>query len=51
LASQSFAMCDKISAIPVANLGRQIGSVTRDQLVQIGVAVHFLLSDTDDLSS
>lgn len=49
LSSLSFAMCDKISAVPVGNLGREIGSITREQSREIDIAVQFLLSETDDL--
>jgi mRNA interferase MazF len=47
LQKTSFAMCDKIAAIAVANLGKQIGCATREQLRQIRSALDYLLSDSD----
>lgn len=51
LSVRSFAMCDKLAAVPVANLDKEIGALTREQLTSISAVIQFLLSDTDDLSS
>lgn len=51
LSIRSFAMCDKIAAVPVSNLDKEIGVLTREQLTDIRTVIQFLLSDTDDLSS
>jgi mRNA interferase MazF len=51
LSIRSFAMCDKIAAVPVSNLDKEIGVLTREQLTDISAVIQFLLSDSDDLSA
>ncbi|WP_438749882.1 type II toxin-antitoxin system PemK/MazF family toxin [Pararhizobium sp. O133] len=45
LQKRSFAMCDKIAAVPRKNLGSQVGTLTVDQLTGITSVLGYLLGD------
>lgn len=47
LTTRSFAMCDKITAIPRKNLGEPIGSVSADVLREILSSLEHLLGEGD----